>query len=79
MNIEYFIIGILTVLLLGQQVYWASIVFKLTNRLMSRDYPEFKQAEKKIQQISLAPSNDDAVDLFAQGMADQANKTLGLI
>lgn len=75
---EYYIIGFLTVLLLGSQIFWAVVCLRLTDRLMSRDFAEYKQATKK--QTDYTPSRiEDAVDHFAQDMADQANKTLGLI
>ena len=73
------IIGILTVLIMGQQIYWANICFKLTNRLMARDYSDFKQAERLTQTHLTPMAPADAEDVWANAMADRANKTLGLM
>lgn len=76
--IEYFIIGILTVLLLGQQVYWAKICYQLTNRIMSRNYSELKQAEAK--PTVLRPLKDeDAHDPFAENQAKELNSLFGMV
>jgi hypothetical protein len=77
LNLDWFIFGFLIVLMLGQQVFWASIVFKLTNRVMSRDYSEFVRTSRP-PQSSPAPSQD-AADTIDEQQADQANKVFGLI
>ncbi len=79
MSAEWFVVGILVVLLLGQQVYWSFIVYKLNDRLMSRDFSEFTRGEKtrKVLKIAPAPPDEPAgVDPIAEENARRANSLL---
>ena len=46
MSADWFVIGLLTILLLASNVYWAQIARELNSRLMSRNHFEFVQTEK---------------------------------
>lgn len=76
--IEHFVIGILTALLIGQQAYWSVVCFKLTNRLMSRDYQGFIQATFKPNKLHQAVSEDSA-DPIADRQAQEMNAILGIV
>ncbi len=76
--IEYFVIGILTTLLIAQNFFWARLCLNLTNRIMSRNYAEVKQAEAK--PTILKPLQDeDASDPFAERQAIELNTMLGMV
>lgn len=75
--IEHFTIGILTALLIGQQAYWSVVVFKLTNRLMSRDYQGFVQATFKPGQLHQVVSDEDSTDPIADKQAKELNAIIG--
>lgn len=82
MNIDFFIIGVLTVLLLGQHVFWSRTVLQLTNRLMSRNYYDFKQAEQVGKPRPASPSVDPdqlVIDPIDQRQADEMNSIIGVI
>lgn len=84
MNLECFIIGMLTVLLLGQQVYWSKIVHSLMNKLMSRDYQNYAEIKKFLDnkpKLQRAPSeeSDAAIDPIAEQHAQQLNSLIGAI
>ena len=52
---EWIVIGILVTLLLAQQAYWSLIVFKLNDKLMSRNYLEYAQGERIKKPLKVAP------------------------
>lgn len=76
--IEYFIIGILVALIVGQNIFWSHICLKLTNRIMSRNYMEVLQGERK--PINDAPmiAEDDA-DPIAERQAMELNSIMGVV
>ncbi len=78
MNIEYFIIGILVVLLLGQQAFWMHAVFQLQNRLMSRNYQDYATGERlrKPTNASKQPQKSAVFDPIAEEHARKANQVL---
>jgi hypothetical protein len=81
MSIEHFTLGILTVLLIGQQVYWARVVLNLTNKLMSRNYSEYVQAEKFKNEPRLRMENkpdDYAIDPEDERKANELNALFAL-
>ena len=57
MNVEYFALGLLSVLLIGSNVFWAKLVMQLNNRIMSRSYFEFVQTEKLKEQKPPKPES----------------------
>ena len=75
--IETYIIGILVLFLMGQQVYWSLLCSNLVNKIMSRDYQGYVQAraEPKLRQ----PISDDLGDPIAEEHAESANALLGLV
>lgn len=75
--IEPFVVGILTVLLIAQNIFWARVVLMLTNRLMSRNYAELKQAENKPAAPTLV--QDDGRDPEAERQAQELNSMFGMV
>lgn len=75
--IEPFVVGILTVLLIAQNIFWARVVLMLTNRLMSRNYAELKQAENKPAAPALV--QDDGRDPEAERQAQELNSMFGMV
>ena len=75
MNVELVIVGILIVFLIAQQAFWSVVVFKLTNRIMSRDFSEFKRANAP---QKLSPLPQDASDTIDEQLATDANKFFGI-
>lgn len=80
MNIEFFIIGVLVVLLIGQQVYWAKLTLSLANRLMSRNYFELVQAEmqKKPRKNKISDEPETIYDPEDLRQAREANALMGI-
>lgn len=69
---------VLIALLIGSNIYWASICFKLTNRLMSRNYFEFKQSERK--PIKSKPELViDEPDEYAEAQAREINTLMNMV
>lgn len=77
--IEYFIIGILVALMIAQNIFWAFICLKLTNRIMSRNYQEVVQAERKTLPPQLVVDEDDTVDHVAERQAKELNSIMGVV
>lgn len=79
MDASLFVIGILVALLIGQQGFWFYIVFKLNDRLMSRNYSDYAQGERirRPRPASKAP-DDAALDSESERMAREANRVFSL-
>lgn len=77
MNIDYFIIGILVALMVGQNVFWANVCLKLTNRIMSRNYLEVAQADRK--PVPFKPIVEDDSDPTAERQAKELNSIMGIV
>lgn len=75
MSIEHFIIGILVALIIGLQGFWMFIVFRLNDRLMSRNYQDFATGErlKKPTNASKASQKSAVFDPIAEQNAEKAN------
>lgn len=76
MSFEYFIIGILVVLMIAQNVYWAKVNYNLINRLMSRNYFEYATAakqEKIIEPQTHQQFQDEAIDPESDRQAQELN------
>lgn len=82
LQLANFTVGFLTVLLFGTQIFWARLALKLTDRVMSRDYNDFVQAESIKTRPHIAPKvpldDDAALDPIAEDNARKANALLGL-
>lgn len=80
--IEYFIIGILVTLLLGQHVFWAREVHKLVDKLMCRSFHDY-QTGLKMTKPNLsnlrAPSHDDGADPISEQQAKDLNSMFGIV
>lgn len=76
MSMEYFVLGVFTVVLIAQNIFWAKLCLSLTNRIMSRSYEELKQAERK--PISLVQEEPDLNDPIAERQAKELNSMLGM-
>lgn len=77
MQPEWFIVGILVALLIGQQAYWSFICHKLVDKLMSRNYQEFAISSRKPEPLR-SISSDDLKDPIAEENAEKANAMFGL-
>jgi len=74
LQLTHFVVGILVVLLIGTQVFWSRLVLKMADRLMSRDFYDYVQAEKLKSRPNIAPkASDDALDPIAEDNARKAN------
>lgn len=83
MSVELFVIGILTVLVIAQNVYWARVNHSLVNRLMSRDYVEYAQAKKierqKPEKLTPLPVlQEDAIDPESARQAQELNSMFNM-
>lgn len=67
----------LLVALLTTNIYWAAVCLKLTNRLMSRNYGELIQAERKPAQLKPVP--EDMSDPIAERHAKEMNSMIGIV
>lgn len=77
--IEHFVIGILVVVMLAQNVFWAKVVLNLTNRLMSRNYAELRQAEAKPTLVQTRPLEDEGTDPVSERQAKDLNSLMGMV
>ena len=77
MDLNWFVLGILVVLLLGQQAYWSFIVFKLNDRLMSRSFSEYAHGEqlrgRPLKVAQTVPDEPATLDPIAEENAKRAN------
>lgn len=75
--IEHFVIGMLMILIIGQNVFWAKVCLNLTNRIMSRNYAELTLAEAK--PTLQRPQEEDFHDPIAERQAQDLNSMLGMV
>ncbi len=75
-SIEHFIIGLLSSLAIVQQGFWMYTCFKLNDRLMSRDYNDFRSSErlKKPSNASRTSQKKEVIDPIAEKNALEANQ-----
>lgn len=82
MSIDYFSLGLISFLLLGSNVFWAKHCAKLTDKLMSRDFADYVQAEKYRTTVNKKTSDivndDDVIDPRDEAQAQQLNSMLGI-
>lgn len=65
----------LCVLLGGSNIFWAITCFRLTDRLMSRNYQEFVTGERLLKPTNVSAKPKVAlVDSIAEDHADKANR-----
>lgn len=81
MSAEFFMIGVLVVLLIGQQVFWSRLIAHMSAKLMSRNYYEYVQTEKLKNEkpaLQLAPQ-DDEIDPQDEAQAQKLNTMFGMV
>lgn len=79
MTVEFLAAGLLIILLLASNLFWAVLVNRLLNKLMSRSYAEYEQAQAlRIPKAPEHPSVDD-VDHDADRQAREINSILGVV
>jgi hypothetical protein len=81
MSVEHFALGLLSVLLLGSNVFWARAFMSMANRLMSRSYYDFVLTEKAKDQKAVRPESkedDFLIDPEDERQAAKLNATFGL-
>ena len=72
-----FVIGFLLFGLLASNIFWVRVHYQLINRLMAKDYAEFKAYEQKPQvKINIQP--DEAIDQYAEKQASELNSLIGV-
>ncbi len=74
-----FIIGFLLFLILASNIYWARVCYQLVNRVMAKDYAEFKAYEQRAKlppNINIQP--DLAIDQYAEKQALELNSLIGV-
>lgn len=64
--------------MIAQNVFWAVICLKLTNRVMSRNYQEIAQADKKPEPFRPMIADDEA-DPVAERQAKELNSIMGVV
>lgn len=80
---SWFVVGILVVLLLGQNVFWAKVCLNLTNRLMARDFQDFShgtkiQKTKPESATPIKPLDDEVIDPESLRQASELNTMFGI-
>lgn len=62
--------------------FWAVVVIRLLNRVMSRDFSEYVQAER-LRKVPIKPphktAEDETPDIEDQKRADEINRLMGII
>lgn len=82
MNIEFFCLGLLSVLLVGSNVYWARLLKEMTARVMSKNHHEFVQAEllkAKPRARKAAREDEMAVHPDDERQAQELNVLMGMV
>jgi hypothetical protein len=80
-NGDIFALGVLSVLLVGSNAFWAKIFFSLSNRLMSRSYYDFVQTEKLKAPTKRAekPTEEMVIDPIDEQQAQSLNSMFGMV
>lgn len=65
--------------MIAQNALWANICLKLTNRIMSRNYLEVAQGEKKPQKPLRQIVEEDDSDPVAERQAKELNSIMGVV
>lgn len=75
------VIAILSVLLLVSNIFWSFVCFNLVNRLMSRNFFEFKQAKSvgKAKEPDQKPADELVIDPIDEQQAREMNSIIGVI
>ena len=73
-----YVVGLLSVLLVIQQIFWAKVCYGLVNRLMSRSFHEYEQA-KALKFPSVPQIQVDEVDYESERQAQDLNSLMGVV
>jgi hypothetical protein len=77
---EFFLLGLLSVILVASNVFWARLVKELTAKVMSRSHYEFVQAEKlKEPRPAVRMSEDDQIHPDDERQAQVLNSFFGVV
>lgn len=80
---DYFSLGLLSVLLLGSNVFWAKHCAKLTDKLMSRNFADYISTEKyrttAKAKTSVTVEDEDVIDPRDASQAQQLNSIMGMV
>ena len=81
MNGEMFLLGLLSVLIVASNTFWAWVTYSLLNRLMSRTYIEYAQGkqEEKRKPQTLQSQQDVVVDPESERQAQELNSILNMV
>lgn len=77
---EVGIIVLLSALLVAQQVFWLANVQRLVNKMLSKNYAEYVQAEMIKSPLPVRDENKDKISLmddFSEQQAQRANSMFG--
>jgi hypothetical protein len=73
------VIGFLILLNVVQSIYWMKVCYGLNNRLMSRNYYEYNQAEAlKVPNVPKHPVSEE-IDFDAERQARDINSLMGVV
>lgn len=80
MNIDYFLIGFMLVLIVAQNIFWARYCLMLTNRIMSRNYAEVVQVERQNKVVPpRVDKSEEVIDPEDQRQAMNLNSMFGMV
>lgn len=82
MGSQEFIFALLGILLAGSNFFWIIVVHRLLNKLMSRNYGEYVQAElarrpQKTKKIE--PEIDPEIEMIEKKRVTELNQLMGII
>lgn len=79
MTVELMAAGLLIVLLLGSNLFWAVMCNRLINKLMSRSYAEYEQAQALRTPRAPEHPSVEPIDHDAERQAQEINSILGVV
>lgn len=75
--------SVLLAVLVIQQIYWSWIMTGLVNKLMSRDYQNYVENKKFLNQKptlqKVSSSDDSAIDPDSERQAQELNSIIGIV
>lgn len=79
MNVEAFTLGLLAVVLLATNIFWAKHCLQLTNRIMSRNYFDVATAERIKPQPKVSDEPEMVFDPEDERQAQSINSIMGMV
>jgi len=79
LSAEFFTLGLLSVIVLASNIYWARICLQLTNRLMSRNYFDVAQGDRvgREKKPKIMDEPESIYDPEDMRQAEQLNSVFG--